>query len=378
MPGVNIACNIGNQLGNGSGEMKFEVAEKEEVSSLANCIASEIVNEILENALDIATMRGVPGIECDTIAFSVDDGICTFANSGLNQKMAKLEDNVEEINDECAGIKDIIDGLSGIHISKTNISKAEEPLRLDVEMKRLLSEIMSPPYDIVNYETLMRKDGVGDQPVEDFVVCDGEGVDQQDDDCLVDIEKIKVVEKKTRVTDLVMNSKQVLSEYLMSDESRKQQEEWEEKNEKVIQVIELDYIKPEESALLKRREDIEEDVQEKEEEEEEDDFVLPIENDHLDNVDLGVFKQDADTVTEKQDGDSENFEENVNTKKSETPTTSSSKSCSLDTAMAKEICKRKFENLKKKKWNINFKFWGFGKKKSRDKEEEAKYVPVDK
>lgn len=47
--------------GNGSGEMKFEVAEKEDVSGLANCIATEIVNEILENALDIATMRGVPG-----------------------------------------------------------------------------------------------------------------------------------------------------------------------------------------------------------------------------------------------------------------------------------------------------------------------------
>lgn len=41
--------------------MKFEVAEKDEVSGLANCIATEIVNEILENALDIATMRNVPG-----------------------------------------------------------------------------------------------------------------------------------------------------------------------------------------------------------------------------------------------------------------------------------------------------------------------------
>lgn len=41
--------------------MKFEVGPKENVASLANCIATEIVNEILENALDIATMKGVSG-----------------------------------------------------------------------------------------------------------------------------------------------------------------------------------------------------------------------------------------------------------------------------------------------------------------------------
>ncbi|KAK9738934.1 hypothetical protein QE152_g9430 [Popillia japonica] len=75
------------------------------------------------------------------------------------------------------------------------------------------------------------------------------------DTWVVDSEKIKVVEKKTRVTDLVMNSKQVLSLYLMSDESTKYQEDWEEKNEKVIQVIELDYIRPDEEISLRKRSD---------------------------------------------------------------------------------------------------------------------------
>lgn len=182
-------------------------------------------------------------------------------------------DNLEDLSDECRDIKDIIDGFSSIQISKNNLNRAEEPLRLDIEMKRLLNEMMSPPYDIVNYETLARKDGVGDQPVEDLTAQEDDS-EQADDDCLVDVEKTKVVEKKTRVTDLVMNSKQVLSEFLMSDESRKMQEEWEEKNEKVIQVIELDYIKPEEMERLTKTDDKTEKMQSEEEEDPADDEAI--------------------------------------------------------------------------------------------------------
>ncbi|KAK9730818.1 hypothetical protein QE152_g14202 [Popillia japonica] len=343
MPGLNIACNIGNQLGNGSGEMKFEVAEKDEVSGLANCIATEIVNEILENALDIATMRNVPGLECDTIAFSIEDGgVCPYSN----QKVAALEGNIEEISEDCADIKGIIDGLSAIHISKSNINKAEEPLRLDVEMKRLLTEMMSPPYDIVNYETLARKDGVGDQPMEDFATTNVEDPELQEDDCLVDSEKIKVVEKKTRVTDLVMNSKQVLSEYLLSDESRKFQEDWEEKNEKVIQVIELDYIRPDEEISLRKRSDqldVSPDDKDKDnsddgQEKEKDELVLPVENDRLDNVDLNLSaKQDDIIVCEQQEAGGEIFDEVSKVEKPTTHGASTSRSSTLDTAMAKQM-----------------------------------------
>lgn len=95
-------------------------------------------------------------------------------------------------------------------------------------------------------------------------------------------------------------------------------------------------------------------------------------------VDLNVVKQDADTVTEKQDAAGENFQERSEDKVTDKPGGSNSKSSTLDTALAKEICKRKFESLKKKKWNINLKFWGFGKKKSGDKDEESKYVSLDK
>lgn len=280
--------------------------------------------------------------------------------------MGNFEEN-EELTDDCPDIKDIIDGLSAIHISKNNISKAEEPIRLDVEMKRLLNEMMSPPYDIINYESLARKDGVGDQPIEDVAARENDPVEQQDDDLLVDVEKTKVVEKKTRVTDLVMNSKQVLSEYLMSDESRKQQEEWEEKNETIIQVIELDYIKPEEAILLRKDEGASSDG-----------YAIPEENEAMDNVELNMAKQDVDVNTDRKEAAGERFEVD----KPAMAGASSSKSTSLDAAMAKQICKRKFENLKKKKWNINLKFWGFGKKKSRNKEEEdaeePKYVPLDK
>lgn len=77
------------------------------------------------------------------------------------------------------------------------------------ECAEMLNEIMSPLYNVINYEVLPVKDRVGDIPKKKYwkVQQIQEGED-----------KNKMNKKKTRVMDLVMNSKKVLSNYLMTEE----------------------------------------------------------------------------------------------------------------------------------------------------------------
>ncbi|XP_071055386.1 uncharacterized protein [Onthophagus taurus] len=331
MSGANVACNIGNQMGegltlNGAGEVKYHVTSKEE-PNLATCICSEVVNDILESALDIATMG-------DNVAFTMEEG--PFPTQLVTQEVAEIA------ADESSRIKEIVDGLNTIHLPNQN---AEEPPRLDVEMKRLLSEMMSsPPYDGANFENVSRKDGVGDQPVDEVKE------ETASEECLVDSDKIKIVEKKTRVTDLVMNSKQVLSELLMSEETRNKQAEWEESNEMVLQVIELDCIKPEEACKWKHSK-----KGDKIEDEDEEKVVLtPVTPDEcLINIDLNK-KSDEEVL-----------------KRNEGPDDDSLAGCSFineSEETGKDKMKTKFENLRKK-FNLNFKLFNFGKRKQKGREE---------
>lgn len=52
-----------------------------------------------------------------------------------------------------------------------------------------------------------------------------------------------IVRKKSRRSDLMMNSKKILSEFLVSEQARKEFEDWEEENEEVLKIIEPDCIK---------------------------------------------------------------------------------------------------------------------------------------
>lgn len=238
-------------------------------------------------------------------------------------------------------------------------SITEEPVRLDIEMKRLLSEMMSPPFEAVNYENIPRKDGVGDQPstVEETISEDAR-------DIMVDVDHTRMVEKKSRVTDLVMNSKQVLNEILMDEETRQRQEEWEESKEEVLQIIELECIKPEEATALINRKLKADSTTNLTDEIEEEVFITLPKDDIMDFVDLSseAFEEEAKHLADKKEshrgGKGDDFKNIL--EHSMSPRSSKS----LPTTVSQTEDDFGLKKNKKKKWNFGYRLWGFLKKRA--------------
>ncbi|XP_065156736.1 uncharacterized protein [Atheta coriaria] len=151
-------------------------------------MANDILNDILETAMDIA-------------------------EAGDKKNKMNIIDEDEPINP--IKLESIIDGLS-----KINVEQVKTPSAMDQQMKRILTEMMS----IDNSKNL----GVGDSPP----------IDKEYPPSFLH-RPSKVVEKKTRLTDLVMNSTKAITN-ILNEEQRRKQDEWEEANEHVIQVIELE------------------------------------------------------------------------------------------------------------------------------------------
>lgn len=243
--------------------------------------------------------------------------------------------------------------------SNNRASIAEEPVRLDIEMKRLLSEMMSPPFEAVNYENIPRKDGVGDQPssVEETIAEDTR-------DIMVDVDHTRIVEKKSRVTDLVMNSKQVLTEILMDEETRKRQEEWEESKEDVLQIIELECIKPEELTTLMNRKIKADSTTNLTDETEEEIFITLPKGDIMDFVDLSAeaFDEEANHLAcgndSRHGGKGDEFKNIL--EHSMSPRSSKS----LPNTVSQTEDDFGLKKNKKKKWNFGYRLWGFLKKRA--------------
>ena len=88
--------------------------------------------------------------------------------------------------------KTLMESLKSLQIPNKN---TEEPLSVNIEMKRLLNEIMSPPYNVVNYEVLPVKDGIGDIPREEVL----ESPQRIQDDEQEGVDKNKTVPYTQRV-----------------------------------------------------------------------------------------------------------------------------------------------------------------------------------
>lgn len=261
------------------------------------------------------------------------------------------------MNNNNQSIRELVEGIC---MNTRLTMNAEEPLRINVETKRFVNEIMSPTSDST-CEAATRKNGVGDQPSN----VDQSNINDPFNDGIVeDIENTRIVEKKSRVTDLVMNSKQVLTPIFLNDEEKKKQDDWEESKENVIQVIDLDCVLPDDMDKLIERVKItavdstNDDIDEKE-------TFTPIpKDDTLELIDLtvqsykDVEEQKISCLKENHhDGKGDEFKniqvENLAPRISKTlPSSSTQSQQQLEEEVKKE---------KRKKWSVG-KIWGFFKK----------------
>ncbi|XP_025831992.1 uncharacterized protein LOC112903846 [Agrilus planipennis] len=115
----------------------------------------------------------------------------------------------------------------------------------------------------------------------------------------------RMVEKKSRLTDLVKNSPQVISEYLKADEdTKKKQDEWERMQESVLRVIELECIKPgEEPKVVPPQKYEPEKIALPEDGNEDDLLSIPPKEENMEDVDLNRASTSSDNKPEEIMGD---------------------------------------------------------------------------
>lgn len=340
-----IIQNINITAGKGAGEMTADVLKfDEESENWATSIASEIVNEVIENALQLVTQTSESAINFKTFTECEDN-----------------TDNATE-NFDNKPMSEIIDELNKIHPD----NQVREPMPLEVEVKNLLSEMMSPPYNIVFYDKNDIKGGVGDPPVHD--ISHGE-VDYVSENTNIPT----TVEKKSRVTDLIKHSKQILSEYITRDASKQNQDNFEEIEEEVIQVIELDCVKPGEEKFLAYRKVRPEEIPLPEDNE--DELIKMPDDRTMDIVDLSSksFEAEQKAVSDEQDEPKEG-KSDESKKYNITVVMSPNNSLKPD---AGSLCESKLfgsetnaklknatheEKSKKKKWNLGARLMGLLRK----------------
>lgn len=232
---------------------------------------------------------------------------------------------------------------------------------LDKEIKKLVTELLAPPYEI-SYEAIpVKGGGVGDQLSEDIAqVIISEPHTEP--------EVTRTVEKKSRVTDLVKNSPQIINEYLKIDENSKQtQEEWEETEERLIRVIELDHVKHGEENFKVPKKMQPEDVALPEDENEDIDEVIlmPMDDHIMDIVDLtsAPFRDEENEINLENstllNEDKRFTHEKINAAFEPTPNTKMNNSEEQEMSGDSAV---KDKRRKKKKWNIGSRLWGFFKK----------------
>ncbi|XP_045465496.1 uncharacterized protein LOC123674610 [Harmonia axyridis] len=156
----------------------------------SNTVAVELLNDIVENALD-------------SVLNEEDE----------KRKLCMVGDIVDQYTPRATKVTDLFDIPSDIK-NREILTSTEE------EVKKLIGEISSPSTK-----------GTGDQLVENEEI----------------IAKKKsfsfssrnfTLEKKTRLTDLVKNSKSLISKFL-SNESKPKDSEWEEHSEEFVKCVEL-------------------------------------------------------------------------------------------------------------------------------------------
>lgn len=343
--------NVNKNAGKGAGEMTADVLKlEEEGENWATSIATEIVNEVIDNALQLVTSE--PAFK--TIA---DPKKCPQSGADIT------EDIVEEnFDNKPKPMSEIIEELNKINPD----NQVREPMPLEVEVKNLLSEMMSPPYNIVFYDKNDIKGGVGDPPVHDMNHLEAHCVPESTNAPMT-------VEKKSRVTDLIKHSKQILSEYITHDASKQNQENFEDIEEQVIQVIELDCVKPGEEKFLVHRKIRPEDIPLPEDDEEE---LIKIPDDQtMDVIDLSskAFEAEQKAVCETQE-DPKECKTNESKKYNITVVMSPNNSLKPDAGSVCEssafgansnaklknaVCEEKCKN---KRWNLGARIMGLFRK----------------
>lgn len=317
-------------------------------SNLTNIVADELVNEILESALDIATKVSDSALKWRSFTdISEADNVCIDTNETCNKS---------------ANFNEIIEGLTKMNAEKAKAEKeTSETAPLAIEVKKLLNEMMSPPYEIVNYDKAPIKGGVGDQPPK--------GTDKEQEP----IPETPQVEKKSRVTDLIKNSKQILSEYIMKEKAKPMQDKLEETQEEIIQVIELDCVKPGDEPFKAHRKYIPEEVPLPDDDEEIEEIIRVQPDDHtMEAVNLSeqnVEDQNACTSKDALGGKGDEFNhynmivvlspnENSHLNEGESPS-----SVNVVTDESSDVLKDAVKQTKeKKRWNFGSRLIGFFKK----------------
>lgn len=189
---------------NGSGEMslgnlKVEIAE----SNVATLFAQDIVNEVLQKALTIASQVHESKLTWNSVGGDKD-------SRNLIGKYVKetCDVNLEETQKIC----------ENLHLS-------------EMETEKAVTDVASLPC-----KDLPGRGGVGDQPILPIRNSEIEVSDQPaPQECTA-----TPVEKKSRVADLVKSSKQLLSAYIMDEKAKRIRDKLEEEQEQFLQVIELD------------------------------------------------------------------------------------------------------------------------------------------
>ncbi|KAK4881063.1 hypothetical protein RN001_004382 [Aquatica leii] len=351
--------NLSYEIDNGGGEISyFEDRCIKEPLQLANIIAGEIVSEILDNAFDIVTKTSNTSLY---INFFLK--LLLILSSDISGTDWKNFDNVCELKkSDLITQERICLGVVG-DIIETVEQNLEEKIN-ELDMKKLQPETLGP-YDIITYDTIHGTGGVGDHPFDNKIDCSDE----------IEPENTRTVEKKSRVTDLIKNSPQVITEYLMIDEkTKKTQDEWEETEEKVIQVIELDDgdgINPKQSTPNNEDDDSEKEI-----------LQISV-DDGMDIIDLSnhAFKEEEKQIINSQlaKGDQQECTteqislRDDNTIIMDATTHSLTEKKSSDDLSENKIKENKF---KKKKWNFGTRFWGFLKKN--DKHKSTSTSKIDK
>lgn len=257
------------------GNIDNKILESEcllDTNKKSNTIAFEVVQNIVENALDVAS----------------------------DFKQETIGDIVNQYTPRC--MKDFNEK------SQKKLTPTEE------EVKKFIGEFNSSP----------PSKGVGDQ-----LLPSKEVLPKKKSFTLPG--KHFSLERKARLTDLVKNSKSLISRFLNQDTIKQTENEWEEKNEQFLKSIELNSITP--SSSLKR----------KEKESSIDEEFLEIPNETLmDNIDLS---------------------------KGDFPLAS----CSRFSSSQPDLQKVQQEQTKeRKKWNIKAKIVNYIRKKSILRKETAK------
>ncbi|XP_044756536.1 uncharacterized protein LOC123315053 [Coccinella septempunctata] len=166
----------------------------------SNTVAVELLNDIVENALD-----------------------SVLTDEGGTRNVCMVGDIVDQFTPRATKLTDLYDTSSDIKNRKILTSTEEE-------VKKFIGEISSPSTK-----------GTGDQ------LGESEEIVAKKKSFTFSSRNF-TLEKKTRLTDLVKNSKSLISKFL-SIETKSKDSEWEEHSEEFVKCIELDQI----NAKEKRR-----------------------------------------------------------------------------------------------------------------------------